>query len=99
GGVAGYVAKWSFEERDGLGGRKTAYFETVTFRHIPEGGARAAALETGEVHAVDMLPPAAADRLKGNKSVKIYAAMPWAFQTIIMNASQGVTTNVKVRQA
>ncbi len=95
----GYTANPSYQKRDGFGGRKTAYFETVTFRHIPEGGARTAALETGEVHAVDMLPPAAADRLKGNKSIKIYAAMPWAFQTIIMNASQGVTGNMKVRQA
>lgn len=95
----GYAANSNFPKRDGFGGRKTAYFETVTFRHIPEGGARVAALETGEVHAVDMLPPAAADRLKGNKSVKIYAAMPWAFQTIIINASLGATANVKVRQA
>ena len=95
----GYTANSSFQKRDGFGGRKTAYFETVTFRHIPEGGARTAALETGEVHAVDMLPPAAADRLKGSKSVKIYPAMPWAFQTIIINASQGATANMKVRQA
>ena len=42
---------------------------------------------------------AAADRLKGSRTVKIYPAMPWAFQTIIVNASQGVTANVKVRQA
>jgi peptide/nickel transport system substrate-binding protein len=95
----GYVANTGFPKRDGFGGRKTAYFETVTFRHIPEGGARSAALETGEVHAVDMLPPPAADRLKGNASIKIYAAMPWAFQTIIVNASQGATANIKVRQA
>jgi peptide/nickel transport system substrate-binding protein len=46
-----------------------------------------------------MLPPAAADRLKGNASIRIHAAMPWAFQTIIMNASQGATTHMKVRQA
>jgi peptide/nickel transport system substrate-binding protein len=95
----GYAANPGFQKRDGFGGRKTAYFDTVTFRHIPEGGARAAALETGEVHAVDMLPPPAADRLKGNPGVKIYAAMPWAFQTIIVNASQGATAHVKVRQA
>jgi peptide/nickel transport system substrate-binding protein len=94
-----YVANASYQKRDGFSGRKTAYFETVTFRHIPEGGARTAALETGEVHAVDMLPPAAADRLKGSRTVKIYAAMPWAFQTIIVNASQGATANMKVRQA
>jgi peptide/nickel transport system substrate-binding protein len=95
----GYVANPNFPKRDGFGGRKTAYFDTVTLRHIPEGGARTAALETGEVHAVDMLPPPAADRLKGNRNVKIYPAMPWAFQTIIINASQGATANVKVRQA
>jgi peptide/nickel transport system substrate-binding protein len=95
----GYVANPNFQKRDGFGGRKTAYFETVTLRHIPEGGARTAALETGEVHAVDLLPPPAADRLKGNKNVKIYPAMPWAFQTIIINASQGATANMKVRQA
>ena len=93
------MANTSFPKRDGFGGRKTAYFDTMTFRHIPEGGARSAALETGEVHAVDMLPPSAADRLKGNPNVKIYAAMPWAFQTIIINASWGATANVKVRQA
>ena len=96
---AGYTPNPNFAKRDGFGGKKTAYFETVTLRHIPEGGARAAALETGEVHAVDMLPPAAADRLKNNRSIKIYAAMPWAFQTIIVNASQGPTANVKIRQA
>ena len=95
----GYTPNPNAPKRDGFGGRKTAYFDTVTFRHIPEGGARTAALETGEIHAVDMLPPAAADRLKTNKSVKIYAAMPWAFQTIIINASLGATANVKVRQA
>ncbi len=83
----GYTANASFTKRDGFGGKKTAYFDTVTFRHIPEGGARDAALETGEIQAVDMLPPPTADRLKGNRNVKIYPVMPWAFQTIIINAA------------
>jgi len=95
----GYTPNPGSAKRDGFGGKKTAHFDTITFRHIPEGGARAAALETGEIHAVDMLPPTAADRLKNDKNIKIYAAMPWAFQTIIVNASLGATANVKVRQA
>ena len=95
----GYTPNTNFTKRDGFSGKKTAYFSTVTFRHIPEDGARAAALETGEIHAVDMLPPPAADRLKNNKDVKIYPVMPWAFQTIMVNAAWGPTGNVKVRQA
>ncbi len=95
----GYTSNTAFAKRDGFGGRKTAHFNTVTFRHIPEGGARAAALETGEIHAVDMLPPPAADRLKGNKSVKVYPVIPWAYQTIMMNAAWGPTIHLKVRQA
>jgi len=95
----GYSQNMNYTKRDGFGGKKTAYFDTVRFRHIPEGGARAAALETGEVHAVDALPPPAVKRLKDNKSIKIYEAMPWAYQTIIMNHSFGPTKDVKVRQA
>ncbi len=95
----GYTANTAFANRNGFGGRKTAYFDTVTFRHIPEGGARAAALETGEIHAVDMLPVPTAERLKGNPHVKLYPVMPWAYQTIIVNAGWGPTANMKVRQA
>jgi peptide/nickel transport system substrate-binding protein len=95
----GYTQNTNYTKRDGFSGRKIAYFDTVTFRHIPEGGARSAALETGEIHAVDMLPPPAAERLKNNRSIKIYPVMPWAFQTIMINAGWGPTANIKVRQA
>jgi peptide/nickel transport system substrate-binding protein len=95
----GYSQNMNFQKRDGFGGKKTAHFDTVRFRHIPEGGARSAALEAGEIHAVDALPPPAAKRLKDNKSIKIIEAMPWAFQTIIVNASFGPTKDQKVRQA
>lgn len=95
----GYTPNTNYTKRDGFSGRKTAYFDTVTFRQIPEGGARTAALETGEIHAVDVLPPPTADRLKSNRNIKIYPVMPWSFQTIIINAAWGPTANVKVRQA
>ena len=94
-----YSPNTNFQKRDGFGGKKTAYFDTVTVRFIPEGGARTAALETGEIHAVDLLPPASAKRLKDNKSINIYEAMPWAFMVIVLNASYGPTKDIKVRQA
>ncbi len=94
-----YTQNTNFQKRDGFGGKKTAYFDTVRFRHIPEGGARSAALEAGEIHAVDALPPPAAKRLKDNRNIKIIEAMPWAFQTLIVNASFGPTKDQKVRQA
>ncbi len=95
----GYSQNMNYQKRDGFGGKKTAYYDTVRFRHIPEPGARAAALEAGEVQAIDALAPSSYKRLKDNKQIKIYEAMPWAYQTIIMNASFGPTKDVKVRQA
>ncbi len=95
----GYTPNMNYTKRDGFGGKKTAYYDTIRFRHIPESGARAAALEAGELTAVDALAPSSAKRLKDNKAIKIYEAMPWAYQTLIMNASFGPTKDVKVRQA
>lgn len=95
----GYSQNVNFQKRDGFGGKKTAHLDTVRFRHIPEGGARAAALEAGEIHAVDALPAPAAKRLKDNKSVKIYEVMPFAFHLLVVNASFGPTKDVRVRQA
>ncbi len=95
----GYSQNTNFQKRDGFGGKKTAYLDTIRFRHIPEGGARAAALEAGEIHAVDALQPAAAKRLKDNKSIKIFEVMPFAFHLLVVNASFGPTKDVRVRQA
>jgi len=66
---------------------------------MPEAGARAAALETGEVHILELIAVPAAQRLKSNPNVKIHEMMPWAFQTIILNHSQGPMANLKFRQA
>ncbi|MDB5363341.1 MAG: transporter substrate-binding protein [Rhodospirillales bacterium] len=95
----GYVPDARFPDRDGFGGKKTPYFDTVTFRFMPESGARAAALQTGEVQALEQLAVTDADRLKSDPSVKLYEMMPWAFQVFFLNANDGPTKNVKFRQA
>jgi peptide/nickel transport system substrate-binding protein len=94
-----YSANTNYQGRDGLGGKKTAYFDTVTFRFMPEAGARESALQTGEVQVLEAISPTAAKRLKSDTSIKIYEMMPWAFQTIFLNAGLPPTDNLKVRQA
>ncbi len=95
----GYVQNTNFKERDGFGGKKTAYFDNLTIRFMPEAGARAAALETGEVHILELILVPAAQRLKSNANIKLYEMMPWAFQIIVLNHSQGMMGNLKFRQA
>jgi peptide/nickel transport system substrate-binding protein len=94
-----YVQNPAYTKRDGFGGKKTAYFDNITVRFIPEGGARTAALETGEVHVIDALPAPSAKRLKGNPNIKIYEANPWYYNLIVFNAGNGPTANQKLRQA
>ncbi len=95
----GYVPNTAYDKRDGFTGRKTAYFDTVSFRFMPEGGARTAGLQTGELHVLEALDVAAAKRLKDDKSIKTYEMMPWAFQTLMLNNNWGLTANVDIRRA
>jgi len=94
-----YSANTNYQKRDGFGGKKTAYFDSVTIRFIPEGGARTAALETGEVQAIDILPPPSAKRLKGDARIKIYEATPWVLNLLVFNAGDGPMQQQKLRQA
>ncbi len=94
-----FVPNEAFDEADGFGGKKTAYFDTVTFRVIPEPGAAVAALETGEVDLVEQIPVPTARRLESNPDIEIYENMPWAFMTFILNMKEPPTDNVKFREA
>jgi len=83
----------------GFGGKKTAYLDTVTFRIIPEAGARIAALEAGEIHWADQIPVPAALRMQSDPDLKIYEARQWAFLTLILNWKLPPTDDVNFRRA
>lgn len=95
----GYAANTAYDKRDGFTGKKTAYFDSVTVRIVPEAGARTAGLQSGELHVLEAMDPAAAKRLKDDKSVKTYTMMPWAFMTLMMNNNWGLTAKVELRRA
>ena len=94
-----YTADTRSTAADGFGGKKTAYFDTVTFRIMPEAGARVAALEAGEVQVLEQIPVPAARRMESDPNIRIYENMPWAFLTFIMNMNVPPTDNIKFREA
>ena len=84
---------------DGLGGKKTAYFDTVTVRIIREASARVAALEAGQVQYVEDVPVLAAKRLESNAKLKVIDLLPAAQPVMLINSVQAPTNNAKLRQA
>jgi peptide/nickel transport system substrate-binding protein len=95
----GYVASTAASGRDGLGGRKIAYFDTITVRIVKEASARVAALESGQVHFVDDVPVPAAKRLESNPKLRLIDLIPWSQPLVYMNTSLAPTNNLKLRQA
>jgi peptide/nickel transport system substrate-binding protein len=95
----GYVPNTSAQGRDGLGGRKTAYFDTITIRIVKEASARVAALEAGQVHFVEDVPVPAAKRLEGNAKLRTVDLIPWAQPLVLVNTALAPTSNLKLRQA
>jgi peptide/nickel transport system substrate-binding protein len=77
-----------------------AYFATLTFRQIPDAGARLAALESGQVDAVDVPPTHQLERLRADPRFQVKSApqpgMPWGWP---MNTKREPTDDLKVRQA
>ena len=84
---------------DGLGGKKTAYFDTVTVRIIREASARVAALEAGQVQYIEDVPVPSAQRLSSNAKLKVVDLLPAAQPVMLINSVQAPTNNVKLRQA
>ena len=76
-----------------------AHFATLTFRQIPDAGARLAALESGQVDAID--PADAPDPAPQGRSAvpgeeRAAAGHAWGWP---MNTKRAPTTDLKVREA
>jgi peptide/nickel transport system substrate-binding protein len=53
---------------------KKAHWQSVSFRFIPEGAARVAALLAGDVQVIDLVPSDALAKLRGNEAVAVSTA-------------------------
>ncbi len=95
----GYTPDPRYNDADGFGGYKVACLDTVTFRMVPEPGARVAGLETGELQGVEDVPTIAQKRLAANKSIKLLKLDDFWLNVTYANWSQPPTDNLKFRQA
>jgi peptide/nickel transport system substrate-binding protein len=94
-----YSANPHYQKRDGYGGKKTAYFDRVIIRVVPEAGARLSGLQTGEYQVVEQIPAAVANDLAGDKSLKVYDMMPWWMIIAWLDNGLAPTDNIDVRRA
>jgi len=96
---AEYVPNPAYTERDGLAGKKEVLIDKVTFRFIPEAGARTAALESGAVQIVETVDGPTAERLRADPKYIIHDVLPFAFQVIKFNHALAPTDDVNFRKA
>lgn len=94
-----YAPNTRYTKRDGFAGKKEVFLDTVTFRFMPEAGARVAALQSGEVHLVETVDGPTKKRLETNKDFKVYPLLPFSFQIIKLNHAVPPTDNLAFRQA
>ncbi|MEO7939686.1 MAG: ABC transporter substrate-binding protein [Burkholderiaceae bacterium] len=94
-----YKPNPAYKQRDGFAGAKIAYIDTVTFRFMPEAGARDAAMETGQVQLNETTDGPTAKRLAGNPNFQVIKALPFALQILKFNMSQAPGNDLNFRRA
>lgn len=94
-----YKPNPAYKERDGFAGAKIAYIDSVTFRFMPEAGARNAALETGQVQLNETTDGPTAKRMRGNGNFQVIQVLPWAVQVLKFNMAQGAGADLNFRRA
>ena len=95
----GYTPDARYDDLSGFGGYKVACLNTVTFRMVPEPGARVAGLETGELQGVQDVPTIAQKRVGANKDIRLLKLENFWLNVTYGNWSAPPTNNLKFRQA
>ncbi|MEO8306289.1 MAG: ABC transporter substrate-binding protein [Betaproteobacteria bacterium] len=94
-----YKPNPAYKDRDGFAGAKIVYIDTLTFRFMPEAGARDAALQTGQIHLNETSDGPTAKRLKGNPNFQVIPLLPFALQVLKFNHAQAPGSDVNFRRA
>jgi peptide/nickel transport system substrate-binding protein len=95
----GYVPDESAKDRDGYGGRKIAYLDSVRYQFMPEATTRIAALQTGEAQLIYGVPTELRSRITERPDLAIIEIFPLGGTYIIVNSQKGPTANPLIRQA
>jgi len=82
----------------GYGGARNAHLDEILFIPVPEPGARAAGLQSGDYDFADFLPAPAANRLANDRNLSVVQLAPYTYPTLYFNHS-GKFKELKLRQA
>jgi peptide/nickel transport system substrate-binding protein len=82
----------------GYAGARNAYVDEILFIPVPEPGARAAGLQSGDYDFADALPPPAANRLANDRNLSVVQLAPFTYPVLYLNHS-GKFKDLKLRQA
>jgi len=94
-----YAPDTRYDDRTGFGGYKVACLDHVTLRMVTEPGARVAGLQTGELQAVQDVPPTAQARLRGDPGIRLVTIPFYWLNIAFPNWSAPPTDNLAFRQA
>jgi peptide/nickel transport system substrate-binding protein len=94
-----YVQNTAYAGMDGFAGRKVANVENLMIRFVPEGGARTAGLQAGEIQILEAIAVPAAQRLRNDRNLTMHEMMPWSFQTLMLNHVMPPMDNPVFRRA
>lgn len=83
---------------DGYWGTKPTV-DSLTFKVVPESGARIAMLQTGEADMAYPMPPEQIKSLDGTKDIKVTSVASNIMYYVTLNMSKKPFNDVKVRQA
>lgn len=77
-----------------------AYLQAINFKYLPESSVRLGALTSGQIQAIDAVPPVNARSVKSNPALEVKTKEnPGIVRVIYLNTSKGVFGDLKVRQA
>lgn len=77
-----------------------AHFDQIVFKYLPEASVRLGALSSGQVQAIDAVPPANYRSVQGNGKLQVVTKEnPGVNSSYFLNTSKGPFQDLKVRQA
>jgi peptide/nickel transport system substrate-binding protein len=77
-----------------------AHFNEIDFKYLPEASVRLGALASGQVQAIDAVPPANYRSVQGNGKLQVVTKEnPGVNSSYFLNTSKGPFQDLKVRQA
>ncbi|MGZ9718914.1 ABC transporter substrate-binding protein [Rhizobium miluonense] len=77
-----------------------AHFDQIVFKYLPEASVRLGALASGQLQAIDAVPPANYRSVQGNGKLQVVTREnPGVNSSYFLNTSKGPFQDLKVRQA